>query len=349
MSVRVDYSTILNDRVKAIYAVTSPTIPNEFSQYTTKINHNQYQYTTQGVTGLAMGQIIADAQVPSSDAPIQGYTKTFTQIIGVSRIRISKQAFYFLFESKDGAKIDAAVKKEVLSSKNALLMLKNYYAQSLLANGASTSFTFTPIGNLGQPTTVDTTGADGVAYWSASHPREDGGTAWSNIILSGTVNPVFSFTSLLAARAQQVNKKDGRGLPLIGTKLDKFIFQDQSAAYFLATSIAGTLKAGKYPSATPGTTGTFVDSNPTNSFEVIGLAPFGSTGTGITSLMWLGFDSAMVNEDYGFKYIETMADTEPEFMEDFVGNLDYISTVTCYFQMGASDLRYWMFSSGLAA
>lgn len=349
MSVRVDYNVILNDRAKAIYPVTSPSIPNEFEKYTTKISHNQYQYTTTGVTGLAMGQIIADAQVPTSDAPIQGFTKTFTQVIFVSRMRISKQAFYFLFESKDGAKIDAAIKKEILSSKNAIMMAKNYYGQSLLANGWSTSFTFTPIGNLGSPVTVDTTGADGVAYWSASHPREDGGTAWSNIIVSGTANPVFSFTALLAARAQQVNKKDGRGLPLIGTKLDTFMFQDQSPAYFLASSIAGTLKSGKYPSATPGTTGTFVDASPTDSFEVIGLAPFGSTGTGVTSLMWFGMDSRMKNEDFGFKYIETLAEETTPFQEDFVGNMDYISTTTSYCQMGASDLRYFMASNGTAS
>lgn len=349
MSFRVNYATILNDRQKKIYPVVSPTKVEEFTKYTTKIDWNQYQHTTTGVTGLGMGQVIADGSVPASDAPIQGFTKTYTQAIFTQRVRISKQAFYYLFDAKDAKKIDAMVKAKILDLKNSIVDLKNYYAQSILANGWATSFTFTPIGGFQGSVTVDTTGADGVAYWSASHPREDGGTAWSNIISSGTANPVFSFTALLAARAQQVNKKDGRGLPLTGTKLDVFMFQNQSAAFFLAQSIKKTLESGKYPSATPGTTGTFVDGNPTDSFEVIGLIPFGSSGTGVTSLMWFGMDSGMKNEDYGFKYIESMPLDISPFQEDFVGNMDYISTVTCYCQFGASDLRGWMASNGTAS
>lgn len=349
MSFRANYATLLNDRQKKIYPVVSPTITEEFSKYTTKIDWNQYQHTTTGVTGLAMGQVIADGQVPASDAPIQGFTKTFTQAIFTQRIRISKMAFHYLFEAKDAKKIDAMVKEKILSLKNSIVLLQNYYAQSLLANGWNTSFSFTPIGGFQGTVTVDTTGADGVAYWSTSHPREDGGTAWSNIVFSGTNNPVFSFTALLAARAQQVNKKDGRGLPLVGTKLDVFMFQDQSAAFFLAQSIKKTLESGKYPSANPGTSGSFVDGNPTDSFEVIGLIPFGSTGTGVSALMWFGMDSGMKNENYGFKYIESMPLDISPFQEDFVGNMDYISTATLYCQFGASDLRGWMASNGLQA
>ena len=349
MSFRANYSTVLNDRMKKIYPVVSPKMVDEFSKYTTKIDWNQYQHTTTGVTGLGMGQVIADGAVPASDAPIQGFTKTFTQGIFTQRIRITKQAFYYLFQAKDAKKIDALIKAKVLSLKDSIQLLQNYYAQSILANGWATSFTFTPIGGFQGSVTVDTTGADSVAYWSASHPREDGGTAWSNIVSSGTINPVFSFTALLAARGQQADKKDGRGLPLVGTKLDTFMFQDQSTAFFLATSLKKTLESGKYPSAIPGTTGTFVDGNPTESFEVIGLTRFGSSSTGVTSIMWFGFDSAMKNEDYGFKYIESMPLDISPFMEDFSGNMDQISTATLYCQFGASDLRGFMASNGTAA
>lgn len=335
---RTNYASILDARVKKIYGVVKPTIREEFKEYSNHVSHQEYQYVMTGVTGLGMGQVIADGQVPASDYPIQGYTKTFTQAIFTNRVRLSKQAYYYLFKSKAGKKIDEKLKTQILSLKNSIVHLQNYYAQSVLANGASTSFSFTPINGFSGSVTVDTTTADGVALWSASHTREDGGTNWSN-----TTTGVFSFANLLAMRSLQAAKKDGRGLPLM-SQLNKFIFQVDSTAYFLATSIKKTLESGKYPSATPGSTGTFVDAAPTASFEIVATAPYGGTGT--SSIQWFGFDSSMVNADFGFQYIESMPLEISELREDFVGNLDLIMTATLYCQFGANDLRGWYYSTG---
>lgn len=344
MSNTAAYSTILDARVKKIYPVVQPTVVEEYAKYSNKVSHQEYQYVMTGVTGLAMGQVIADGQVPASDAPIQGYTKTFTQAIFTNRVRLTKQSYYYLFTSKQGKKIDEKVKAQVLNLKNSIVHLKNFYAQSVLANGQSTSFSFTPIGGFQGSVTVDTTTADGVALWSAAHTREDGGANWTNIVVSGaTTNPVFSFAALLAARSLHAQKKDGRGLPMMST-LDTFMFQDQSTAFFLASSIKGTLASGKYPSATPGSTGTFVDANPTSSFEIIPLMVYGSTGT--TSVQWFAFDSKMVNDEFGFQYIESMPLEISDLKEDYVGNLDLIMTATLYCQFGANDLRGWMYSQG---
>lgn len=338
MSLTASYSTILDARVKKIYPVVQPTVIEEYAKYSNKVTWNQLQYVMTGVTGLAMGQIIADGQVPASDAPIQGNTKTFTQAIFTNRVRLSKQSYYYLFTAKNGAKIDQNIKSQVLNLKNSIVQLQNYYAQSILANGASTSFSFTPIGGFQGSVTVDTTTADGVALWSASHTREDGGANWSN-----TTTGVFSFANLLAMRTLHAQKKDGRGLPLM-SQLDTFIFQRGSSAAFLAASIKKTLESGKYPGATPGTTGTFVDANPTESFEIILTEPYGGSGT--SSVQWFGFDSKMVNENYGFQYIESMPLEISDLREDFVGNLDLIMTATLYCQFGASDLRGWYYSTG---
>lgn len=338
MSTVASYSTILDARVKKIYPVVKPTVVEEYSKYSNTVSWAQLQYVMTGVTGLAMGQVIADGQVPASDSPIQGYTKTFTQAIFTNRVRLSKQSYYYLFTSKNGAKIDANIKSQVLNLKNSIIHLKNYYAQSILANGASTSFSFTPIGGFQGSVTVDTTTADTVALWSASHTREDGGTNWSN-----TTTGAFSFANLLAMRSLHAAKKDARGLPLMST-LDTFMFQDQSTAFFLASSIKKTLESGKYPGATPGTTGSFVDGNPTASFEIIPLTVYGGTGT--SSIQWFGFDSTMVNENFGFQYIESMPLDISDLKEDFVGNLDLIMTATLYCQFGAADLRGWYYSTG---
>lgn len=341
-----DYSSILDNRVKTIYPVTSANVPEEYSKYTNKVDERQYQYTVQGITGLSMGEIIADGQVPGTDAPIQGFSKTYTQAIFTKRVRFTKQAYYYLFQAKNAKKIDENVKKDITDLKNSIVWLKNYYAQSLLANGFATSFTFSPIGGFGGTVTVDTTGIDGVAYWSASHPREDGGTAWSNLVFSGTNNPVFSFTSLLAARSQHVNKKDGRGLPLLGSSLDTLLVQDKSQAYHLAMSIKKTLSEGKYPSANPGTSGSFVDAAPTDSFEIIPLMPFGTTSTGVTSLMWFMLDKSMIKDAFGLQYIQSMDTELSDVVTDYVGNMDLVATATEYCQIGGADMRYWMASNG---
>jgi hypothetical protein len=338
MSTIASFSTILDARVKKIYSVVQASVVEEYDKYSNSVTWNQLQYVMTGVSGLAMGQVIADGQVPASDAPIQGNTKTFTQAIFTNRVRLSKASYYYLFTAKNGAKIDANIKTTVLNLKNSIVNLKNYYAQAILANGASTSFSFTPIGGFQGSVTVDTTTADTVALWSASHTREDGGANWSN-----TTTGVFSFANLLAMRSLHSLKKDARGLPLMST-LDTFMFRDASSAFFLASSIKKTLESGKYPGATPGTTGSFVDGNPTASFEIIPLIAY--EGLGTSSVQWFGFDSKMVNENFGFQYIESMPLEISDLREDFVGNLDLIMTATLYCQFGAADLRGWYYSTG---
>lgn len=346
-----DYLVVLDNRTKVITPKTAPSVKEEYSQYTNKVDYNQYTYTITGMTGLGMGQVIVDGQIPSSDAPLQGFTKSFNQIIFTSRARIAQQAAYFLFNSKDGKKIDGAIKDKIVNIKDAITHAKNYYTQSMLAQGWATGFTFIPLNTNVQVnnTVVDTTTADGVAYWSAAHTREDGGPNWSNIVVSGaTNNPTFSFAALLAARTGHSAKKDGRGMPLLGSTLDTFMFQLNSSAYYLAVSINKTIESGKYPSAQPGVSGSFVDATPTAGFDVIALANYGSTApaTGVSSIMWFGFDSTKVNKDFGFQYVQTKSLDLTDWKVDYMGNMDLVTTGTEYCQFGAADLRYWMASNG---
>lgn len=348
-----DYLTILDNRVKDIFPVIGPKVKREWPQYAKQITDKQLLHTLTGVTALAMGEIIGDGQVPTSDAPIQGYTKTYTQQVFTKRLRLSMKAMYFLFENGQDAKIKGEVEKEVTSLKDAVVQLENYLAQSMIYNGNATSFSFTPLGGLGVTVSVDTTGIDGVAAFSASHPREDGGTAWSNIISSGTVNPVFSFTALMAARGQQSLKKDGRGLPLLGENLDRLLCQVNSNTHFLATSIKKTLDAGKYPQAyiTGGALAlqsptSLVDGAPTVSYEIVPLAVYG--GSAITSVTWALYDSTMVDDEHGLLYIESMP-LQLISAQDAVGGLDYVKTAVQYCQFGFGDMRYWMWSNGTTA
>lgn len=345
MSLVASYANILDARMKKVYTATQASVQAEYMMVANKVDWAQLQYVLQGVTGLSMGQVIADGQIPASDAPIQGYQKTYTQAIFTQRVRLSAQAYYYLFESKNFAKIDAALKDQVMSLKNSVEHLKNYYSQSMLANGSATSFSFTPLGGFSGTITVDTASVDAVAAWSASHTREDGGTNWSNVI---TGNPAFSFANILAARTQHALKKDGRGLPLMSS-LDTLVVRRNSSAHFLATSIKKTIESGKYPSASAGTSGSFVDAAPTDTFEIVALSPYGGSsdtaaGTGINATNWFMFDSNYKKDGFGLQYIESKPFELSALKEDYVGNLDLIATATCYCQFGFADMRYWMSS-----
>lgn len=360
-----DYSTILDPRVKSIVTVSPATMEEEFKKYTNVYSDNQLQNVVTSAVGLGMGQITADGAVAASDAPIQGFTKVVTQAQLQHRARLSYMTFSFLaggLSDSNLAKLDAELKSKIMDLKNSIVMLKNYLGQSILANGFSSSFTFTPINSLVTVSslTIDTTGLDGVSIWNAAHPREDGGTAWSNIVNTtivggSTNNPTFSFTGFLAARAQHSVKKDGRGNPLQGSQLDTLYCVKGSAVSFLARSIASTLASGKVPAITSATLTQsaqtnailFNDSAPTGSFEVVELENWG--GTGLTSAMWFMADSKKRMKGFGLQYIQTKeTQVLPVFM-DLAGNLDYVFNVVEFGQFGCGDFRFWMASNGTNA
>ncbi len=335
-----DYSVITNNVVKHIAPKVAPTVDSEYLKYMFKIDHKQRIYTDTGITGLGMGQIIPDGGVAASDAPIQGFTKNYSQLFFTVKARLSYQSNYFLFEAGDMAKIKANVKKQILDGKNALEHAKNYFGQALLAQGWGTSFVWQPINTvIANPVVVSTIGADGVEYWAQNHPREDGGPVWSNVIVDIVPSPQFTYSSLLAARRQQALKKDGRGNPLM-SQLDTLVCRAGSQTAQFAKTIKSTIDKGLAPQQT----NVFNNAPATNTFEIIELNTYENLG--LTGLMWFMFDSKMKNEDYGFKYVEAQATNATPAFTDFLGNQDIVWNFNCLSVMGASDLRGWMSSYG---
>ena len=249
------------------------------------------------------------------------------------------QTNFFLFESA-AAKIKGSVKSKVIEGKNAIEHAKNYLAQSLLAQGFNTSFTWTPINAVGTPTPVATIGADAVEYWSQAHPREDGGAAWSNVIVDGATNsPQFTYSSLLAARRLHSEKKDGRGNPLI-SDLDTLVVRRGSTAAQFAKTIKGTIDKGLAPQQT----NVFNNAPATDTFKIVELSPYQNLA--MDGLMWGMFDSKMMTEDFGFLYIEALPTRAEPAVVDLLGNQDLVLNFNSLAVMGASDLRGWMWSDG---
>lgn len=333
-----DYATIVNNVLKHIAPKVAPTMRSEYLDFMYKIQDAERIYSDTGVTGLGMGEIIPDGGVGTSDAPIQGYSKNYTQMHFTKKVRLTFQSNFFLFEGA-AAKIKGTVKSKVLEGKNAIELAKNYLAQCLLAQGFGTSFTWVPINAVGTPTPISTLGADAVAYWSASHPREDGGPVWSNVIVDTVPSPQFTYSSLLAARRQQSLKKDGRGMPLMST-LDTLVCRTGSITAQYAKTIKSTIDKGLAPQQV----NLFNNAPATDTFSVIELSPFENQG--LDGLMWGMMDSKLKGEDYGFLYIEALATRSEPAVIDLLGNQDLVLNFNSLAQMGASDLRSWMWSAG---
>jgi len=334
-----DYATIVNNVLKHVAPKVSPNVKPEYLDFMYKVENNERIYTDIGVTGLGMGEIIPDGGIGSSDAPIQGFTKNYVQMHFTKKVRLTFQTNFFLFESA-AAKIKASIKSKVLEGKNAIEHAKNYLAQSLLANGHATSFTWVPINAVGTPTPISTIGADAVEFWSAIHPREDGGAVWTNVITDGaTPSPQFTYSSLLAARRLQALKKDGRGNPLI-SQLDTLVVRRGSVSAQFAKTIKGTIDKGLAPQQT----NLFNNAPATDTFKIVELSPYENLG--MTGLMWGMFDSSMMNQDFGFLYIEALATRAEPAVVDLLGNQDLVLNFNSLAVMGASDLRGWMWSVG---
>lgn len=334
-----DYLVIVNNVLKYISPKTSPTVKSEYLDYMYKVPNAERIYSDTGITGLGMGEIIPDGGIGSSDAPIQGFSKNYVQMHFTKKVRLSFQTNFFMFEGA-AAKIKASIKSKVLDGKNSIEHAKNYLAQSLLANGHSTSFTWKPINNVGVNTPISTLGADAVEFWSAIHPREDGGPTWTNVVTDGaTPSPAFSYSALLAARRIHALKKDGRGNPLMST-LDTLICRKGSQTEQYATTIKSTIEKGIAPQQT----NLFNNAPATDTFKIVAVSPYENLG--FTGLMWGMFDSAMVNEDYGFKYIEALPTRSEPAVIDALGNQDLVINFNSLAVMGASDLRGWVWSVG---
>jgi hypothetical protein len=333
-----DYAVIVNNVLKYIAPKVSPNVKAEYLDFMYKVTDNQRIYSDTGVTGLGMAEIIPDGGVGASDAPIQGFSKNYTQMHFTKKVRLTFQSNFFLFDSA-AAKIKGTVKGKVLEGKNAIEHAKNYLAQSLLSQGFGTSFVFVPINNVGTPTPISTLGADAVPYWSLLHPLENGGPVWGNVVIDVVPSPQFTYSSLLAARRQQSLKKDGRGLPFMST-LDTLVCRKGSATAQFAKTIKATIDKGLAPQQT----NLFNNAPATDTFKVIELSAYENLA--MTGLMWGMMDSSQMGQDYGFLYIEALPTRAEPAVVDLLGNQDLVLNFNCLATLGASDLRTWMWSAG---
>lgn len=332
-----DFTRILDNRVKLIAPKVGEKTDAEYTKYMFTRTNAERVTTDIGVTGLGMANFVQDTEISPADAPIQGFEKNFIQQHLTHKVKISFQTMHFLVKLKDKAKLDSEVESKVFDLQRALESAKEYYAQNFLGNGFNATWNFAPISGVSATISgIDATTQDGIEWWSQAHLREDGGPNWSNVVVDGlTPSPVFSMSALEAAHQLHALKKDGRGLPL-GSILNTLIAVEGSATAQVAKRIKGTLDTGYYP-------GTFRDTPSVPSFILLLLKPY--NGTGLQPKQWAMFDSNLMLKTYGPQYIESLANQIAPTMID-PENKDSIMQADSIFQMGAADMRPWVFSNG---
>lgn len=338
-----DYTTLLSNIRKNVQPKIVGKRESDYMKLCNKRTTTERTTTDVGVTGIGMANIVSDGGISAFDAPVQGFTKIYTQMQAQKNVALTYQTYFFLIKNGTTQDISSAVAKKLLDIEKSIEDMKDYMFQSMLQNGFNTSFTFTPL-NGGTPTVVSTTTADALEYWSQSHLIENGSGTFSTVIVDGATNsPILSMSAIEAAHRLQGLKTDGTGIAL-NTALDTVIVRRNSLAHQEAKRIKADLDRGYYPATTPGTNGSFQEAARVPSFSIIDLMPFPTGSTGLSGLSWGMADMKMKGDEYGFQYIEAM----PTTIEEIPGQLnrDYVIGGDALFVFGASDVRPYMWSMG---
>lgn len=272
------------------------------------------------ISGLGQAARITENAVIVSETPVQGYDQTYEQVEYGKMLPITKKMWKF------------GIKKRKLQSVTRSLIAacerkREQLCADRLDNGFSTSYTVSDEnGNY----TMAITGGDGVALFSASHTREDGGTNNSNVIGDGsTTNMDFEYDALkaLARTASLVLDPKGNDMDL---NPDMVITKRGTSNYFRAREIRGAVRAaGK--SSIPGSANN--DAAGIDDFDILAL-PYIKTNTSY----WFGLDKEQKNDDYGLQFKESQAiELEGPNVVFKTGEIQYKATTM--FDLGHNDYR----------
>lgn len=192
---------------------------------------------------------------------------------------------------------------------------------------------------------VTVSGGDALALYSASHTREDGGTAWSNVNSDGTTtNMNADYPGLKAMYRVGALVKGPKGKPM-PMQVDKIIVKQGTAAHFRLAEIKGALKAGKIP-------GEFShDGAAVGDFELIASPYLLGTGDAVSisnlssATNWHAVDSRYIRPEYGLQYFESQPIQLDEVHTVYRTKEIQISALMA-FDYGHNDPRGWLGSQG---
>ena len=282
------------------------------------------------ISGLGSASRIVENAVVVSEAPVQGYDKTYTQVSYGKLLPVTKEMWKFGIKKR-------SLERVAQSLKNACLRAREELCADRLDQSFATSYTKADDGG---SYSVSTTGGNSVELVSNAQTREDGGTNNNNRVTDGTtVNMDFDYDAIKAAHrtASLILDPKGKNMDI---NIDTFIFKKSTANYFRAQEILGAIRAGGKSSLPKSADN---DASGTPAFKVLDL-PYISSNTAY----WWGFDSSMVGSEYGLQYKESQGiQLEGPNVVFKTDEIQYKATML--FDIGFNDYRNWVGSKNTNA
>ena len=272
------------------------------------------------LSGFSEASRITENSIITSEAPIQGYDKTYTQVEFGKMLPVTKQMWKFGIQKRNLERVAQGLR-------NACMRAREVLCADRLDNSFSTSYSKTDAsGNY----TISTTGGNGVELVSNAQTREDGGTNNNNRVTDGTtVNMSMSYNALKAVARTANLILDPKGNKM-DVNIDTFIVTRGSTTGQRLKEMLAAIKAGG-KSSIPGSADN--DGAGVNAYDIIEL-PYVTTNTGY----WWGFDSSMKGPEVGLQYKESQGiELEGPNVVFKTGEIQYKATMM--FDLGHNDYR----------
>ena len=179
-----DAADLVDVSIQRIVLKGSDLQTNHYEQYmNVERGVTDYYLKDSGMSGLSYASRMLENAVVTAQSPVQTYDKTYTQVQYGVLMSVTKMMWFFGIKKRELTKIV----NETVKANNDLRELR--CAERLDYSFATSYNAEDESGNY----TVSTVGGDSVAFASASHTREDGGTNWNNIVTDGSTTNMDKF------------------------------------------------------------------------------------------------------------------------------------------------------------
>lgn len=313
--------------IQSVYKKHAPKTEENYKKYYYVANTEDYYEKDSSLSGFGEASRITDNAVIMAETPVQGFDRTYTQVF------MGKLASFTMYDWKYGLKrrkLESVVKDLDESVRRKRERLTTGYLENSI--GATTSYTVTDdAGNYSK----SVVGGDSLALINNSHTREDGGTAWSNVITDGTTsNMDYEYDAHKAAYYTASLVVDPKG-NIMDVDPKVFVFKKGSSISQRSQEILAAVKKNEIPGSADN------DGSGVVAFSQLNLPYLTTTA----NAYWWAFDSSLMAPEMGLQYRESQGIVfEGPDTEFKTGTIYYKSTAA--FDYGHNDGRNWYGSNG---
>ncbi len=314
------FADLVDESVQDIFIKKAMLTP-KMEQYFNVEDTTSYYDKDSSVTGAEKAKYLSENASVLYDAPLQGFDKTYTQKKYGDGLKITQHLWKFGIQFRKIASL-------VDTLGDSMMEKIESDAADMLNNGWSSSFVDDD--NL----TVSTAGGDAAAYFTASHTREDGGTAWNNIVYDGTTyNMDFEYDALKAVRKTAAAIKGPRGQKM-GVEVDTLICKYGSSVHDKYEEIQAAIARNRIPGG---------DEN--DGAAKVGLPSLITLKHLDNDAYYFTFDSSMKNDKYGLQWRWSQRSTLDAPKLDYDSD-EYRRKATMFYDRGGNDMRNTIASEG---